>query len=132
MYLNFSIPQQPTTTGEPTKTPQEHRGWKISPEGLQKFTTESENWSLTAVETTEELYEQFTTLFNKAMDSCFSPIKQTTKQHPNVNKENMICYKPLLTVVKILTLFIHKGKSERFVAKKYIDFLQQLQKDNYL
>ena len=97
-------------------------GWKITNDGIdefQKVTSSEETAYLKDVETYDELQQ----CVRKIMDRCFKR-KKNKSTAPDINQITVSRFKPVL---RTLLSFLKRGKSERGVAKEYIQHIKEMQ-----
>ena len=113
------------TRAELSRNEKKECGWKLTQDGLEVFAELSEhNEALAVVEDYEDLQKEISNMMN----SCFK--KKKKKKANRQIEEYRITDKKLKLILNQLLPLIKQGRTEKRVAKEYIQQLKELQKSN--
>ena len=107
-------------------------GWNLTAEGLEKFKELTETPVPLKSAYDSNLVQEFSTHVSNTMDACFTKKKKPRSgRHPNVNSNKLVNHHTLHKITKKLALLTHQGKTEKSVAKEYIQYIHEIQ-DSFL
>ena len=121
--LTFTLPRSRQSNYDINET--KSNGWFITPEGLDEFRRKTEMTPLDVIQ--GDVVHSFDRYMSCLMDSCFKKRQKVKKNHPNIVQDQLVSYKPLCVMVKVIVQHMQKGKTERNIAKGYISYIQDLQ-----
>ena len=85
-------------------------GWRVTTDGLASFKEKTEPTPVIG-NSGLQVISEFNEYVSTSMDSCFNRKLNHRRNHPNVNNEDLISYKPLVKLTNILIRVSQKTTS---------------------